>query len=142
MVVQRITTSDNRPVAGTLDPEGAHLAALRRLADFDGRRVLEMGCGEGRLTRGITTEAASVVAFDPDPASVAEAQASLPPELPRFGSQPSQAGFTQVKSDFEDPLGVSCPGESISMAETPCFSLEDRKAAGCQRGEAAESAAP
>ena len=79
--MQRIATSDNRPVKGTLDPEGAHLAALRRLADFDGRRVLEMGCGEGRLTRGIATEAASVVAFDPDPASIAHAQASLPPEL-------------------------------------------------------------
>ena len=36
--VGRLAASDNRPVAGTLDPEGAHLAALRRLADFDGRR--------------------------------------------------------------------------------------------------------
>jgi hypothetical protein len=33
--------------AAVLDPEGAHLAALRRLADFQGQRVLEMGCGEG-----------------------------------------------------------------------------------------------
>ena len=65
----------------TLDPEGAHLAALRLLADFDGTRVLEMGCGEGRLTRGIAAEAASVLAFDPDAGSIAEAQASLPPEL-------------------------------------------------------------
>ncbi len=80
-MAQRITASDNRRVARTRDPEGAHLAALRRLADFDGRRVLEMGCGEGRLTRGIATEAASVLAFDPDAASVAEAQASFPSEL-------------------------------------------------------------
>ena len=71
---------ENPRVTRTLDPEGAHLAALRRLADFDGRRVLEMGCGEGRLTRGIATEAASVLAFDPDAASIAEAQASFPPE--------------------------------------------------------------
>ena len=68
-------------MARTLDPEGTHLAALRRLADFDGLRVLEMGCGEGRLTRGIATDAASVFAFDPDAASIAEAQASLPAEL-------------------------------------------------------------
>ncbi len=40
-----------------------------------------MGCGEGRLTRGIATEAASVVAFDPDATSIAEAQASFPSEL-------------------------------------------------------------
>jgi 2-polyprenyl-3-methyl-5-hydroxy-6-metoxy-1,4-benzoquinol methylase len=65
----------------TLDPEGAHLASLRRLADFGGRRVLEMGCGEGRLTRGIAAEAASVLAFDPDAASVREARASFPDDL-------------------------------------------------------------
>jgi 2-polyprenyl-3-methyl-5-hydroxy-6-metoxy-1,4-benzoquinol methylase len=40
-----------------------------------------MGCGEGRLTRGIAAEAASVVAFDPDAASVAEAEASFPPDF-------------------------------------------------------------
>lgn len=64
-----------------LDPEGAHLAALRRLVDFDGQAVLEMGCGEGRLTHGIAAEAASVLAFDPDAASIAEARTSLPSEL-------------------------------------------------------------
>jgi ubiquinone/menaquinone biosynthesis C-methylase UbiE len=68
-------------VTRILDPEGAHLAALRRLADFGGRRVLEMGCGEGRLTKGIGVEAASVVAFDPDAASIAAARASLPADL-------------------------------------------------------------
>jgi ubiquinone/menaquinone biosynthesis C-methylase UbiE len=68
-------------VARTLDPEGAHLASLRRLADFRGQRVLEMGCGEGRLTRGIAAEATSVLAFDPDEASVREARASFPTHL-------------------------------------------------------------
>ena len=68
-------------MARTLDPEGAHLASLRRLADFRGQRVLEMGCGEGRLTRGIAAEAASVLAFDPADASVREARASFPADL-------------------------------------------------------------
>ena len=68
-------------MARILDPEGAHLAALRRLADFGGQRVLEMGCGEGRLTGGIATDAASVLAFDPDAASVAVAERALPAEL-------------------------------------------------------------
>ena len=40
-----------------LDPEGAHLAALRRLGDFRGQRVLELGCGDGRLTVGIAADA-------------------------------------------------------------------------------------
>ena len=64
-----------------LDPEGAHLAALRRLGDVRGRTVLELGCGDGRLTLGIAEEAASVLAFDPDAEAVARARSSLPAEL-------------------------------------------------------------
>ncbi|MEX2645089.1 MAG: class I SAM-dependent methyltransferase [Gaiellaceae bacterium] len=64
-----------------LDPEGAHLAALRRLGDFRGRRVLELGCGDGRLTVGIAAEAAHVLAFDPDSDAVERARTSLPAEL-------------------------------------------------------------
>jgi 2-polyprenyl-3-methyl-5-hydroxy-6-metoxy-1,4-benzoquinol methylase len=65
-------------VTSVLDPEGAHLAALRRLADFRGCRVLELGCGDGRLTRGIAPDAASVLAFDPDCEAVEQARQSLP----------------------------------------------------------------
>ena len=68
-------------MARVLDPEGAHLAALRRLQDFTGARVLEVGCGDGRLTRGIAEHAASVSAFDPDAAAVATARAALPDAL-------------------------------------------------------------
>jgi 2-polyprenyl-3-methyl-5-hydroxy-6-metoxy-1,4-benzoquinol methylase len=57
-------------LAAVLDPEEAHLAALRRLADFRGQRALEMGCGDGRLTVGIARDAASVLAFDPDRADI------------------------------------------------------------------------
>jgi ubiquinone/menaquinone biosynthesis C-methylase UbiE len=64
-----------------LDPEGAHLAALRRLGDFRGRRVVELGCGDGRLTVGIAEDAAHVLAFDPDAAAVESARQSLPGEL-------------------------------------------------------------
>jgi predicted RNA methylase len=68
-------------VTPVLDPEGAHLAALRRLGDFRGRRVLELGCGDGRLTLGIASDAASVLAFDPDREAVERARQSLPAEL-------------------------------------------------------------
>jgi len=68
-------------MAPVLDPEGAHLAALRRLGDFRGRRVLEMGCGDGRLTPGIARDAAGVLAFDPDADAVARARRSLPAHL-------------------------------------------------------------
>ena len=64
-----------------VDPEGAHLAALRRLGDFRSRRIIELGCGEGRLTVGIAAGAASVLAFDPDADRVEQARESLSEEL-------------------------------------------------------------
>lgn len=64
-----------------LDPEGAHLAALYRVADFRGRDVLELGCGDGRLPVGIAKDAASVFAFDPDAEAVERARRSLPFDL-------------------------------------------------------------
>ena len=47
-------------MAPVLDPEGAHLGSLRRLADFKTASVIEVGCGDGRLTTGLAEEAASV----------------------------------------------------------------------------------
>lgn len=64
-----------------LDPEGAHLAALRRLGDFRDQRALDLGCGDGRLTLGIAQDAAHVLAFDPDAEAVDRARRSLPGEL-------------------------------------------------------------
>jgi predicted RNA methylase len=73
--------SSPAPVSRVLDPEGAHLAALRRLGDFRDRRVLELGCGDGRLTLGIAVDAATVLAFDPDAEAVGRARRFLPAEL-------------------------------------------------------------
>jgi len=40
-----------------------------------------MGCGDGRLTVGLASDGARVVAFDPDAESVARARRSLPAEF-------------------------------------------------------------
>ena len=64
-----------------LDPEQAHLAALHRLGDFRDQRILELGCGDGRLTLPIAEEAAFVLAFDPDAEAVERGRRSLPAEL-------------------------------------------------------------
>jgi ubiquinone/menaquinone biosynthesis C-methylase UbiE len=69
------------PLTSVLDPEGEHIAALRRLADFRDQHVLEMGCGDGRLTVGIAADAATVLAFDPDGEAVERARRFLPSEL-------------------------------------------------------------
>jgi ubiquinone/menaquinone biosynthesis C-methylase UbiE len=68
-------------VTRVLDPEGAHLAALRRLAGFRGQRVIELGCGEGRLTVPVGADASHVLAFDPDAEAVKRARRSLPSHL-------------------------------------------------------------
>ena len=64
-----------------IDPEGVELRTLRRLAPVDGLRVLELGCGDGRLTFQFAGAAASVHAVDPDGERIASARASLPAEL-------------------------------------------------------------
>ena len=64
-----------------IDPEGAETDALARLAALDGLRVLELGCGDGRLTFRYADAAASVLAVDPDPDQIAAARAALPLHL-------------------------------------------------------------
>lgn len=68
-------------MARIVDPEGTHLTTLQRLQNFAGARVVEVGCGDGRLTLGIAQHAASVLAFDPDETAVASARATLPASL-------------------------------------------------------------
>jgi ubiquinone/menaquinone biosynthesis C-methylase UbiE len=68
-------------VSRVVDPEGAHLDALRRLADFRGQNVIELGCGDGRLTVPVAGDATQVLAFDPDREAVERARRSLPADL-------------------------------------------------------------
>jgi ubiquinone/menaquinone biosynthesis C-methylase UbiE len=64
-----------------VDPEGIETRALAELAPVDGLRVLELGCGEGRLTFQIAPAAKSVFAVDPDEERLNAARAALPTSL-------------------------------------------------------------
>jgi ubiquinone/menaquinone biosynthesis C-methylase UbiE len=55
-------------------PPGMEVRLIQRHADLKGRRILEIGCGRGRLTREFVHLASSVVAIDPDPARIADAR--------------------------------------------------------------------
>jgi 16S rRNA A1518/A1519 N6-dimethyltransferase RsmA/KsgA/DIM1 with predicted DNA glycosylase/AP lyase activity len=61
------------------DLDGHEIAALTSAgASFVGRRVREIGCGDGRLTRRYAHEAASIVAIDPDPDAIARLATAFP----------------------------------------------------------------
>ena len=47
---------------------------IERYVELKGRRILEIGCGDGRLTRPLASLASSVVAIEPDPARIALAR--------------------------------------------------------------------
>jgi 2-polyprenyl-3-methyl-5-hydroxy-6-metoxy-1,4-benzoquinol methylase len=63
------------------DPDGAEASVLSGVAEFSGRRVLEVGCGDGRLTWLYAPRAESVLGIDPDEEQIALARADTPPEV-------------------------------------------------------------
>lgn len=55
-------------------PPGMEVGLIERYVGLEGRRILEIGCGDGRLTRQLAPLASSVVAIEPDPAKIALAR--------------------------------------------------------------------
>ena len=63
-----------------LDPEEREIRALVELVpNLRGGHVVEVGCGDGRLTKRYAERAASVLAFDPDDVATAALRSDLPP---------------------------------------------------------------
>lgn len=64
-----------------MDPEVTELATLDRLISLSGKRVLEIGCGDGRLTSSLAERARHVVAIDPDRRAIGRARRAVPRRL-------------------------------------------------------------
>ena len=65
-----------------VDPENNETQALFDFTgELAGLRVLEIGCGEGRLTWRYASQAAHVTAIDPDIEKICRANSETPPEL-------------------------------------------------------------
>jgi 2-polyprenyl-3-methyl-5-hydroxy-6-metoxy-1,4-benzoquinol methylase len=73
------------------DLYGEESRRIEGLVPFHGARVLDVGCGEGRLTAFAAARAASVYAFDPNAERVEEARAAAAAEHVRFGVHGAEA---------------------------------------------------
>jgi SAM-dependent methyltransferase len=60
-----------------IDPDGHVLAAMRRLAPWDGRRLVDLGCGTGFWLAGYARDASTVIGVEPDPVLRAKAAARV-----------------------------------------------------------------
>ena len=64
-----------------IDPENNETRALFDMVNFSGQHVLEIGCGDGRLTWRYADKAARVTAIDPAAKQIALAREDLPSRL-------------------------------------------------------------
>jgi 2-polyprenyl-3-methyl-5-hydroxy-6-metoxy-1,4-benzoquinol methylase len=64
-----------------IDPENNETRALFDMVNFSGQDVLEIGCGDGRVTWRYADKAAHVTAIDPSPKQIAQAREDLPSQL-------------------------------------------------------------
>lgn len=88
-----------------LDPEEAETRAIHDLIDFTGSDVLEIGCGEGRLTRRFVGGARSVLGVDLDAESIALALAQL-----------SESSRSAVRFRVADITAMELPSETFDVA--------------------------
>ena len=73
------------------DIHGAEPRRIEALFSLGGARVLDVGCGEGRLTGFAATRAARVYAFDPNAERLEQARAAADAERVRFGVHGAEA---------------------------------------------------
>lgn len=63
------------------DPENLEAKKLHSLIDFKDKRVLEVGCGEGRLTFKYAAASSLTIGFDSDHSALRVARADSPQDL-------------------------------------------------------------
>ena len=87
------------------DEAGVETAAIAVLVSLDGKHVLDVGCGQGRLTAFAAARAATVYAFDPSAENIAAARAAL-----------SDEQRTRVRFAVHDAEALDLPRERFDIA--------------------------
>ena len=73
------------------DAREAEPRRIEALVRLEGARVLDVGCGEGRLIEFAAARAATVYAFDPNEERVEKARVAANAERVRFGVHGAEA---------------------------------------------------
>jgi ubiquinone/menaquinone biosynthesis C-methylase UbiE len=92
-------------VALVVDPDGIEIEAIRELVDLRGRRVVEIGCGDGRITLQYARDAAAVLAFDTDEDAIRDANRGRPRDLD-----------DRVRFDVADAAEIELPAGEFDLA--------------------------
>ena len=71
------------------DPTNRYIATISTYCDINGKEILEIGCGKGRMTRDLVKHAKRVVATDPDSAALETARATIIAENVEFIQAPT-----------------------------------------------------
>ena len=87
----------------TIDPDGVEIVTIKELVDLCDTRIVEIGCGNGRLTFECGREAALVFAFDSDEDEIGKARAQTPAALrQRIRFEVADAGQLELpKGEFD-----------------------------------------
>jgi ubiquinone/menaquinone biosynthesis C-methylase UbiE len=88
-----------------LDPEETETRVIHDLIDFDGADVLEVGCGDGRLTWRFADRARSVLALDPNADRIARALAGR-----------RERGSATIAFQLGDITAVDLPAAGFDVA--------------------------
>ena len=88
-----------------VDPDGVELATIRELVDLTRLDVVEIGCGDGRMTFGCAEKAASVLAFDSDEELVRKARGSTPRAL-----------RDRIRFEVADAVEIELPTAEFDLA--------------------------
>jgi 2-polyprenyl-3-methyl-5-hydroxy-6-metoxy-1,4-benzoquinol methylase len=97
-----------------LDPENNEPRALFDMVNFSGQHVLEVGCGDGRVTWVYADQAAHVTAIDPVAKQIALAKEHLP------GLLKDRLEFQHIA--FEDFAAASPPSvyDIVLLSQSLC----------------------
>lgn len=90
------------------DPRGTETKIIHEFVDFTDLQVLEIGCGDGRVTWRYAAKAAGVVGIDPDEGDIAAAVEARPEEL-----KERVEFIAQELEDYQPPKGY--PGFDVAI---------------------------